>query len=65
MFLGSACRKELKGGYDGIQKWHTVIVLALVYNNKAIRDADLILGEFFTFPFLVLYKLPVFYSIIL
>ncbi|CAD6336747.1 unnamed protein product [Miscanthus lutarioriparius] len=39
-----AIRKELKGGYDGIQKWHTVIVLALVYNNKAIRDADLILG---------------------
>ncbi|XP_066369937.1 uncharacterized protein [Miscanthus floridulus] len=36
-------KKELKGGYDGIQKWHTVIVLALVYNNKAIRDADLIL----------------------
>jgi hypothetical protein len=43
MFLGSACRKELKGGYDGIQKWHTVIVMALVYNNKTICDADLIL----------------------
>jgi len=23
MFLGSACRKGLQRGYDGIRKWHT------------------------------------------